>query len=144
MTKYPFNFPIITLDKTTFDYCQNVDVLTKTTNYVLKGGYFNNLLLIDCTGKSWIIKEATKLNSIGLFWGYNVFLEQNIRVKFKYKENKKIYNLLDVKKLILDKIYRDRYFGNQGEFDEIVSTVNQSESILNLFELLKQDLVKGK
>ena len=55
--------------------------LNECTSFALRRGFFKNQLLVDASGRSVMVQSATKLHGIGPFWGYNIFLNQRIRVQ---------------------------------------------------------------
>ena len=58
-----------------------VDALTTCTKVALKNGYFDDLLIVDANGVGYQVKGARKLHGVGPFFGYNIFLNQRIKVE---------------------------------------------------------------
>jgi len=77
-------FPIIALlNKRHLHFARNEDDISICTKTALKNGFYNNLSIVDSDGVQYVVQDAEKINSVGLFWGYNIFLNQKIRVKLK-------------------------------------------------------------
>lgn len=54
--------------------------LDECTKVALKNGIFEGLLLVDASGRTMAVQSARKLRGVGPFWGYNIFLNQRIKV----------------------------------------------------------------
>jgi hypothetical protein len=62
---------------------ESYDKLTTTTAAGLKNGYFRDLLLVDSGGRAIRLTDARKLRGIGPFFGYNIFMNQRIKVELE-------------------------------------------------------------
>ena len=56
------------------------DELTTCNKLGLKNGWYRGMTVVDSKGTGIKIKDAHKLHGVGLFWGYNVFLNQRIKL----------------------------------------------------------------
>ncbi|HYG37621.1 MAG TPA: hypothetical protein VD908_03335 [Cytophagales bacterium] len=127
-------FPIITFDKYAFSIVEDKDKLTTTTSAGVKNGLFDNLLIVDKTGKTFKVKDVKKLHPIGPFWGYNIFLNQKIKVELQLKPIEPELSLTDIKERILKIFKKDKYFWESGgNLNELIGLVENAKTIEELF-----------
>lgn len=81
MTVADFVFPVLCFWRDYFRVEESLTSLISTTRAGLRHGMFDRLLIVDRTGMSQLIRTARKVSAIGPMRGYNVFLNQNIRVE---------------------------------------------------------------
>ena len=113
-TVYDLKFPVIGFNKHTFYIERDVDSLTVTTKAGLKNKLYENASIIDSSGRLYTIVKAKKLHGIGLFWGYNVFLNQRIKIELYIDPIVTNISLDDFKKRVTDIFDKDKYFWNSG------------------------------
>jgi len=76
-----FAFPVLILTQGDAFPASSRGELLKCTKTALKNGFFSRALIVDSQGKTVRVAEARKVAGIGRFWGYNIFLNQNIEVE---------------------------------------------------------------
>jgi hypothetical protein len=130
------NFPIICFNKFSFYIVNDIDKLTTTTKAGLKNKLYNDLTIIDSSGKSYLVNDAEKLFGIGFLWGYNIFFNQKIKVKLNFSKYVSDISLQELKKMILKNFQRDKYFWESG------GNLKQLEKIVESAEAIPL-LVKG-
>jgi len=101
-----------------------------------KGGYYENLLVVDSTGAALKIAGAEKLHGVGPFWGYNIFLSQKIKVRLHIENDPIQMSLADVKQSIFDSFKRWHGWSSRGDFDELKASVKMATSIPEIIKLL--------
>lgn len=135
------NFPIICFNKYTFNIINSLDQLTLTTKAGLKNGLFENLIIIDSNGLKYRVKEAKKLYGVGPLWGYNIFLNQKIKVTLDFQSEVKSVTIQELMKLIISNFNKDKHFWeSRDDFDELKRMVECADSIPSLIARLGEIL----
>ena len=75
--------------------------LTLNTAVGLREGYFTDLEIVDSRGKWIIVRAARKLHGEGRFGGYNLFLNQRIRVELDLHDEDRNSDVEQIRALIL-------------------------------------------
>ena len=131
------NFPVICFNKYSFYIVENLDKLTTSTKAGLKNKLYTDLTIIDSSGIHHKVKNAEKLFGLGFLWGYNVFLNQKIKVKLNFSESVSNISLQEVKKMIIQYFQKDIFFWkSRGNFQQIKERVESAESISELINNL--------
>lgn len=134
-------FPIICFyeKESFFQIVNSDDELTTTTSSGLKNQLFKNLTIIDSLGYVFKIKNAKKLNGVGILWGYNIFLNQKIKIELFFENNVTQISLVDLQKRIIKLLKDDKEFWESGgNYHTLLKTVSHQSSIYDLiFELGK-------
>ena len=78
-----FKYPVLTFSGTLAIPVRSVDRLTRCTKHALNSGHFAGLVIVDSAGKAVRVRNARKLHGIGRFGGYNIFLNQKVRVELE-------------------------------------------------------------
>src|SRR3712207_3519548 len=76
----PLTYPIICISKRGTRIRHDESGFLTTTTAGLRNGFFDDLLVIDSAGVGLRVKTAKKKHSVGWFLGFNIFLNQRIRV----------------------------------------------------------------
>ena len=97
---------------------------------------FDDLLLIDSRGAGYRVHGASKLHSVGPFWGYNIFLNQKLRVRLNFTEGPIKISLEDVKELIERSFKRWSGWPSRGDFKVLRKRVSAATSFRVLAEIL--------
>jgi hypothetical protein len=120
-------FPIIAFSKdNSIHYARQESEITTCTKVSLKNNYFKNLKIIDSEGFIYIIENARKTGTIGPFWGYNILLNQKLKVELLFKnKSKNPIELKELKDKILTAFKKDEYFWNSDGNLEIRKTFIQ-------------------
>lgn len=115
-------------DKTVYAM-STVDALKTSLERTVKSGYFNNLIIIDSSGKKYIIEKAIILHGIGPFWGYrDIFLNRLVRIEVNFKEFSEEVSSEEIKKLF-SKASRTLFSGGDSRENAAFSkAVNQTMS----------------
>ena len=91
--------------------------------------YYKGLKIVDVDGNVYKINSAKKIKGVGLFWGYNVFLNQKIKVELSFSDKFEKISLEDLK-------------ANLSAFD--VSTEPLVKQLKTTEELLKETIAERK
>jgi hypothetical protein len=77
-------FPAIVLyedgDLAVYEAQEGLTICSRTDLKAGQRGRFARATIVDSDGTAWEMDGATKLHSVGPFWGFNIFLNQSIRV----------------------------------------------------------------
>jgi hypothetical protein len=110
--------------------------LTTTTKAGLKNGMFNDLLLVDSEGRGVRVINARKLHGVGLFWGYNIFLNQRIRVELVVEEKGLNLSLEEVKTLVFASFRKRCGWRTRGDFNDLCAWVKEAKSVAEIITAL--------
>ncbi len=59
------------------------------------------MLIVEASGKAYKVTSAKKLHGVGPFWGYNIFLNQKIKVELLFEGKPFQITADEVKKRVL-------------------------------------------
>lgn len=81
-------------------YATPNDLLTCTRS-ALRRGWFHDLLLVDARGNGRRVREATRVGTVGPFWGLDIFLNQWLRVMLHFDGDSVVVPLQELKRYLL-------------------------------------------
>ncbi len=137
MTIESLRYPVLCFSQHLIRVEKSPDELTTCSKLALsKGGYFENLLLVDSAGTGLRVRGANKLHGVGLFFGYNIFLNQRIKVQLHIDGEPIQVSLTEVKDYVFDSFKHRRAWRTRGDFAELRSEVQNAASIPEIIELL--------
>jgi hypothetical protein len=87
------------------------------------------MLIVDSNGVGLKIRGAKKLHGVGLFWGYNIFLNQRIKVQPIIAGKPFEVSLSEVKELVLKSFRNWHGWEARGDFEELRAAVAKAGSI---------------
>jgi hypothetical protein len=64
------------------------DALETCGQSALDSGYFEGMLLVDATGRSWEVRSAEKVASVGALGGWRLLRSRRIRVRLELMEGR--------------------------------------------------------
>jgi len=131
------SFPVICFYGDLLRIRETYDELTRTTTAGLKNGYFRNLLIVDSEGQSIKMADAHKLHGVGPFFGYNMFLNQRIRVALDMSGRPFTSSLTEVKKMVLNSFRCWNGWSSRDDFDELKGSVENARSIPEIIQRLR-------
>jgi hypothetical protein len=105
-----------------------------------KGGYYEKMIIVDSEGTALNINGAKKLHGVGFLWGYNIFLNQRIRVQLQVKDSFQM-QLDEVKQRILESFRKWHGWKTRGDFSELKKPVQNAESIPDIIRCLTGETV---
>lgn len=113
------------------------DELTTCNTLGLKNGWYRGMTVIDSRGKAVKVKDAHKLYGVGLFWGYNIFLNQRIKVELELSGQPFSVSVNDVRDMALES-FRDWHgWTARGDFAELQDKVRKAQMLRELIDVLK-------
>ena len=124
-----FCYPVLEFSKGMVFPARTVQELEQCSKTALHNGFFSNLRLIDSNGKSLKIIGARKLRGVGLFFGFNILLNQRIQVALTASGPEQFIGVEEVRRLVLGAIRGSQGWKSTGNVDELVSTVSRATSV---------------
>jgi hypothetical protein len=112
------------------------DELTITTSYALKHGKFARLLLVDSKGMAARVRSARKLHSVGPFRGFNIFLNQRIKIELCYEGNLFPISLTELREMLLESFEKWHGWSSAENFEELRAKVTRATTFGELFDAL--------
>lgn len=134
-------FPVVTFSKNRLMcFGRKRDDIEACSKTALKNGFYEGLRIIDADGVEYNVKDASKVGTIGPLWGYNIFLNQKLRVKIYFDKVGNVVSL-DSLKMQISKIMRhDRAFWNSdGMIEEKIDFINRATSHFGIIKKLSDD-----
>lgn len=132
-------FPVLTVSKKNVaTFIRTEDELTSCTKLGLTKGHFKGLVIVDSEGERFEVKSAEKVSTLGLFWGFNLFGDQRLRIKLNLNETKSRMELEEFKKLVIKVINSNRgFWSSGGSVSERITSVKDSTSFSKIMELVR-------
>lgn len=137
MTKPNFEFPVICFFGKFVRVEESFDSLTQTTKTGIKNGIFRDLLIVDSAVTAFHVKDAKKVNGIGFLGGWNIFLNQKIRVELEIEEEPKKTTLDEVKQKVLKCFFAWHGWSSGGNLPELKKRVQAAASVRELASVLE-------
>ena len=109
----------------------------QTTRAGIKNGMFKDLLIVDSAMMAFRIKDAKKVHGIGLFGGWNIFLNQKIRVELEIQEKPTKITMEEVKQKVLQSFSAWHGWSSGGNLPELKRRVQMASSIGELASILE-------
>jgi hypothetical protein len=125
-----FKYPVLTFAATLTVPVISADRLTQCTKHALNNRHFAGLVIVDSAGKAVRVRNARKLHGVGPFGGYDIFLDQKIRVELELDGAPFQMNLDEVKSRLMADFNSDGgYWDSCDDFDDLVSFVRDANAI---------------
>jgi len=113
------------------------DCLTSSNQLAVKRRVFNDVLLVDSDARAFHVNGARKLHGIGRFGGWNIFLNQTIRVELSFDGHPRTIGLDEFKERVFhDFSQNDELWSSADNFYELRSGVEQASSVAQIIRLL--------
>ncbi len=119
-----------------FQIASSAAALTRNTAVGLKQGFYDGLRIVDSRGKWFGVRSARKLHGIGRFGGFNIFLNQRIRVALDLEDENRTASVEEVRGIVLADFQAWDGWRSRGDFDLLVRRVQESKTVPELFGVL--------
>jgi hypothetical protein len=129
-------YPALFVRRRTIQVVRTDDELIITSAYALKRGHYSDSLLVDDTGRSRRIARAEKVGGVGWLWGWNVFLNQRIRVRLVPADGDHSVTLEEVKALVRKNLRDWGGWATRGDFEELKAKVEKAGTVAVLIQLM--------
>lgn len=131
-------YPVLCIRKGTLFTCRSFTDLTTTSASALRGGLFDRLLVIDSNGAEAIVRSAANLGGVGLFWGFNVFLNQRIRVELNLEPTGKTLTTDRVRQIVLRDFRNWHGWESREDFDQLKESVKNASTVGEILRLVSE------
>jgi hypothetical protein len=140
MTSKGLKYPILAFgnDKSVIMF-ENVDQFTTCgERSIKKGGYFDNLRVVDASGNCYLVVSCKKIKNVGLFWGYDIFLAKTIKAEFDLVQDTTPISLEDFKKKVKAHIRVDADFYESSGFtiNELIDQISKTSSYKEIMRVI--------
>jgi hypothetical protein len=130
-------FPVICFWRHLVRVERSLETLTTTTAAGLKNQMFDNVVVVGSNGVAGRIKTATKLHGIGPFWGYNMFLNQRIKVDIVFDDESFVMTVEDLRKRLLAAFGKWHGWQTRGDFLELKAAIENAKTVSEIIQLVK-------
>jgi hypothetical protein len=133
------NFPVLCFSQGLAEVVHDLESLTTCNKRALRqGGYYSKLWLVDSTQHRFNVKSAKELHGIGPFWGYNIFLNQKIRVELVFEGEPHKVSLDEVREAVFKSFRTWHGWSSADDFDELQSKVKNAKSLTEVINALEE------
>jgi len=105
----------------------------------LRRGWFNDLQLVDSSGKGWQVDGARKLHGVGPLWGYNIFLNQQIKIDLLSSKGPFAVSVDDLRERVLRSFRTWHGWEEDGTYDALKADIGRAHSVSEIISLLGRD-----
>lgn len=131
-------FPVLTFSGSVVYVMATADELTACKRGALKNGWFDDMLIVDAIGVGYQVRGARKLHGVGPFYGYNIFLNQTIKVELLTGGDPLPVSLDMIKARVL-KSFKDWHgWEATGEVEDLTAKATAATSIAEVQLLLSE------
>lgn len=140
MDKANLEFPALVFSKDgTMGVANTAAQLETCTRVALKNGYYRGLNIVDSAGREFTVSDAKKVGTVGPFFGFNVFLNQRIRVHLEFLAAVSQLDLEDVKARVLRYFMKWHGWQSRGDLHLLQGRVQQAGSIPEVVACISPD-----
>lgn len=140
----PLKFPVLRFGRGMVFPAIDQAQLTECTKTALQKGFFSGLILVDSDGKAWKIKTARKLHGIGPFLGFNVFLNQKIRVELIPEGEPFEMSAAELKARVLECFRGAQEWSARADLDRLVISLEQAQSPADIARIVSRAYFETK
>ena len=131
------DFPALgTLSSGTLIVLPTAAHLTLNTAVGLREGFYVGFRVVDSNGRWFRVRSATKIGGVGRFWGYNLFLNQRIRVLLDLEEEHKQASTNEVREMVLDEFDTWPGWESRGDYFDLRRDIESAKTIRELLARL--------
>jgi len=92
---------------------------------------------------AYTVRDATKLHGVGLFGGYNIFLNQRIKVCIYFENDPISIHVDDVKKLVNKSLKSWSGWTSSDNIDELQIKIKEAKTIKEIVVFLYEEQEKS-
>ncbi len=130
------SFPVLCKYKNMIFASRSLDALTDTTSSAVKGGLFDQMVVVDSSGTQHTVVKAKVIGGIGLFFGFNIFLNRRIRVNLEFRRDFRKWTLEDVKDVVLSDLQSFHGWQSRLDFYDLKNQIRSASSIKDVLDLI--------
>src|SRR5262245_12476310 len=135
-TDVVLDFPVLLLHPKYGMVVKDWDSLTTSTAAALKNKVFEDLLIVDSSGKAFRVNGAKKLHGIGALGGFNIFLNQKIRVEPIFEGAPSQISVEALKERVFKSFEEWEGWSSASNFEEMSEKVRAANSIKEIIDAL--------
>ena len=136
MNSLSLEYPVLCFSQNLVRVKNSLEDLTTCSKTALRNGYFSNLEVVDSRGHIVRVHGARKLSGVGMFWGYNIFLNQRIKVELFFEAQPVQIALANVKGKVLKSFNKWHGWASRDDFEELVANVKAAKSVPEIVALV--------
>ena|SRR5688500_11339524 len=136
-------FPVLCFAQEILQVHDDAAGLTTCTKTALSNGYFDDLRVVDANGIAHHVRRAEKIGGIGLMRGFNVFLNQRIRVRLFEEPTVEQWSVDEVRARLLQSFGSWSGWSATGDFDERRQALSRTTTLAALVAEVKKALSAG-
>jgi hypothetical protein len=131
-------FPVITFQKQNIVLSiRNEDILTRCGKRGLKNGCYENLFIVDSSGRGYTVNGARNVGYAGRFWGFSLLTERKLRVELQFDSGPVNVPLEELKERVCKALDAGpRLCGGSEDIEDIKARVRVSKSHREIIDLL--------
>jgi hypothetical protein len=134
----PLDYPVLRFVRGMVFPARNVDEITQCSKTALRKGFFRQQLIVDSAGRALKVEGARKLCGIGRFWGYNVFLNQRIKVELVLQESVQHMDPNELRQHVLHALRGRQAWDASADFIEVGAAVGRAHSISEIAKVVTE------
>jgi hypothetical protein len=117
---------------------RDAEGLRTATSPALKRGWFDNLLLIDPEGQSYLVEGARTAGSAGPFWGLSLMHSRRVRVALEIRAAERL-SLATVKEKLAEVMAAGRdYWDSIHGLEDLERRIDDCATLSELIEILSE------
>ena len=128
-------YPVLRISQGMIFPAMDAARITTCSKIALSNGFFKNQKILDSSGNMFLVNEAKKLHGLGLFWGYNIFLNQRIQVQLDLSFESKL-SLTQTKNILLKALKNNQGWDSLEGVEDITKTVEEAQSISKIINFI--------
>lgn len=132
------HYPILCITKDMVFVRSSSEEFTTTNKLYI--GSFENMLLVEASGKTYTVREARKANRVGHFWQFEHFPSYRVKVEPILQHKQEISSLDQVKSLVA-KAFKWKGWSEGEGGREMQMAVRAAKSIAEIIEIFREDIV---
>ncbi|SCY35564.1 hypothetical protein [Desulfoluna spongiiphila] len=136
-------YPVLCFSQGVIYIAVNEEALTTCNANAIKKGWFKKMVIVAPDGMKYTVSDARKIHGVGPFWGYNIFLNQKVKVGIDFEGKPSQVNVYDVKKLVEKSLESWDGWVSSGSFNEIQEKIKEAKTIKEIVDVLYSEQCKG-
>lgn len=129
-------FPALCFNEKIVQLVSSAAVITLCTRAALKAGWYHGLIVVGSNGTAVRIKSARKLHGVGFLWGFNVFLNQRIRVEIEADGEPFTISFEELRRMIRGCIHSWHLWSARPDFPEFRARLLGATTIREILQTL--------
>lgn len=112
------------------------DSLTRTTSAGVKNGIYEKYYIIDSALVEYRVTAVNVLGGVGPFFGFNLFLNRNVRVELELEVRNKQYEFAELKGIVMKELQKWKGWKSRDDYSVLMQAASSAESTNDLIGAL--------